>query len=457
MKKFTARLLLFAVLLLWLPQGAVGATSRQYLNNFWDVPADAWYHDSVVQAYEMGLINGKNQIMYDPAGSLTLAECIKLAACIHQLREAGAVTLQNGTPHWYDSYVQYALEAGILAEAPDDLSAAVTRARAAEIFAGALEADAEEINTRDCHYTDVWDETVPYADAVYRLYRCGIMTGDDRGRFCPDDPINRGEAAAVAVRMAVPAARVQRSIALSEEVSVPVLMYHHFDTEAGDYTTTPETLRSHFEMFRREGYTTITFAELLRYVDGEDNLPEKPILLLSDDGYYSVLEYALPLLEEYGMKMSVAVVGETVGRRGGWELAKFTLEEVEEMDTAHRLELVSHSYGLHKQTEELHGAVNLNLGAAAYAARLRADCRAMAALGGEAHPMMKTVFVYPYGKYTAESERFLKENGYRVTVTTDRGIDVLSPGDKPVLLQRITAEWYATGEALLKEIFLQTK
>ncbi len=434
-----------ATLLLTLPAAAA-------VHPFRDVPADAWYAEYVASAHDMGLINGKSDARYDPDGALTLAECIKLASCLHQLREDGEVTLRNGAVHWYDEYLAYALREEIVTEPVGELWEKVSRGRMAEIFARVLGDTASVVNHGTRHYADVWDESTSCYRAVYTLYRHGVMIGDGSGRFHPDAPITRAEVAAVAVRMADETARVRGEIAVRKEVTCPILMYHHFDPAGGDYTTTPDTFRSHLEMFRREGYTTVTFAELLRYRNGEDNLPMKPILPVSDDGYESVLTYALPLLREYGMKMSVAVIGEHIGVRGHGELTKFTLEEEAEADTEDRIELVSHTCGFHELTEETQGAVNLTLSAEAYEERFREDCRRMSEIGGEAHPMMKKVYVYPYGYHSEESERLLGECGYEISVTTAKGVARIQRGGSLRLLPRITAEWYGTGDALLKKL-----
>ena len=47
-----------------------------------------------------------------------------------------------------------------------------------------------------------------YADAVYLLYRAGVLTGSDSaGTFRPDSTIKRSEAAAIVTRMADPSLR----------------------------------------------------------------------------------------------------------------------------------------------------------------------------------------------------------------------------------------------------------
>lgn len=50
--------------------------------------------------------------------------------------------------------------------------------------------------------------------------------------------------------------------------------------------------------------------ELINYVYNDASLPEKPIIITFDDGYYNNLSYAVPLLHKYNMKAVVSIVGE---------------------------------------------------------------------------------------------------------------------------------------------------
>ena len=61
------------------------------------------------------------------------------------------------------------------------------------------------------------------------------------------------------------------------------------------------------------GYKTITFIDLLGYLDSGKKLPEKPVILTSDDGYYSVYAYAFPILQKYGYKMTVFLATGLIG------------------------------------------------------------------------------------------------------------------------------------------------
>ena len=194
---------------------------------FYDTQKTDWYYPSVAKAVELGLMNGRGGGLYEPEGTVTFAEAVKLAAVIRERFETGAVTLANGDP-WYATYVTYADEKGILTDgeawgmisAGEVLARAnepVTRSEFAWIFSRALpEGALAEVN-------DIPEGSIPdlYPDggevnvsperqsAVYALYRAGILNGSDAyGTFRPWANIKRSEVAAIAVRMCLPGERV---------------------------------------------------------------------------------------------------------------------------------------------------------------------------------------------------------------------------------------------------------
>mgnify|MGYP000534339323 CR=1 FL=1 len=92
---------------------------------FIDVTCNDWFYDSVKGAWQNYLIDGVTATTYQPNGTLTVAEAIKLAAALHQLDKDGKVTPKNGKVNWYDSYVEYGIVNGIL----DESYASRTRAQ----------------------------------------------------------------------------------------------------------------------------------------------------------------------------------------------------------------------------------------------------------------------------------------------------------------------------------------
>lgn len=187
---------------------------------FTDVAEGAWYADNVRAAYEYGLINGQSATRFAPDSSLTVAEAVKLAACLHSIYHTGSAEFASSSP-WYQTYVDYALQNGILKAARSDYTQPASRAVFASVLAAALPAEAlTAINTiADGAIPDV-SMSASYADAVYLLYRAGVLTGSDSaGRFLPSSTIKRSEAAAIVTRMADPSLRRTISLAASTELT----------------------------------------------------------------------------------------------------------------------------------------------------------------------------------------------------------------------------------------------
>lgn len=204
MKK-TLSIVLALVLCLGLFTGAVSAAGVP----FTDVPEDQWFYSDVKNAYDMSLINGKSETIFAPFDYLTYAEACKLAACMNQRYMTGSVTLKNGEP-WYQTYIDYCRTAGIIKKDYVWLQPA-SRAGYIEIFANALPADAmREINSiADAVIPDV-PMSHPQAGAIYKLYRAGILQGNDAARNCsPASNIMRCEVATILSRMMDASKRVR--------------------------------------------------------------------------------------------------------------------------------------------------------------------------------------------------------------------------------------------------------
>lgn len=194
--------------------GSTSAAPPRKTLPFTDVPETAWYYESVESAWENGLINGMTAEQFMPEQTLTVAQAIKLATALYQLRTEGVVTLQSENLPWYSTYVTYAVRHGILDASYLDYSdaqmnTAVRRAEFVHIFFGAMRReDYTQIN-------QIADGAIPdlpagsgYSDEIYMLYRAGILTGSDaRGRFRPESSISRAEAAAILARMYTPELR----------------------------------------------------------------------------------------------------------------------------------------------------------------------------------------------------------------------------------------------------------
>lgn len=170
---------------------------------FDDVAEGDWYRDYVAAAFELGLMRGDGNGSFNAAGNVKLSETIVLAARLHSLYTLGSMDFTQGDP-WYQVYVDYALEKGLIAAAPEDLDAAATRRAFADILAHALPDAAlpEQNSVPDNVIPDV-KMTNENAAEIYHLYRAGILTGNNaKGTFTPEAPIQRSAVATIVSRMA---------------------------------------------------------------------------------------------------------------------------------------------------------------------------------------------------------------------------------------------------------------
>ncbi len=99
---------------------------------------------------------------------------------------------------------------------------------------------------------------------------------------------------------------------------LPILVYHnvHPARALGVTSVHPEVFRRHIAVLLQEGFTPVTFQGLLK----APRFPPKPVVITFDDGYASLMDYAVPILEEYGVPAVVFVVTRFIGKRASWDV-----------------------------------------------------------------------------------------------------------------------------------------
>ena len=221
MKRRIVSLLLIVSLALVAGMPAYGAMSlsnfsktRTYRGEFSDLPPTAWYFEGIRGVYEYGIMDGQGGGVFHPSGTLTIAETIKIAASLHKGYHTGSMDFEPGLT-WYAPYVEYALANGIPVGSYRNMGAVATRSDFALIIAGSLPDEAlTPINrVADGAIPDVF-ESYSYGQAVYKLYRAGVLAGSDgEGRFFPGRTITRAETAAVIMRIVDANMRVTLTLA----------------------------------------------------------------------------------------------------------------------------------------------------------------------------------------------------------------------------------------------------
>lgn len=102
-------------------------------------------------------------------------------------------------------------------------------------------------------------------------------------------------------------------------ISVPVLLYHQIDpSRTGTDVVSPAAFKNQMDYLAEQNFNPITVDDFRKWQQGSFILPEKPVVLFFDDGWMSVYEHAVPILDDHGFFASVAVVSDYANRiRGG--------------------------------------------------------------------------------------------------------------------------------------------
>lgn len=107
-------------------------------------------------------------------------------------------------------------------------------------------------------------------------------------------------------------------------IDIKILMFHRVVTS--EDLTKKHLFCLHVSEFRkiiewldRHGFIPITLEDYRLYCDGQLELPRKPIILTFDDGYLDTYEVAFPILNEFGMKGVVFVLGDRSIKNNTWD------------------------------------------------------------------------------------------------------------------------------------------
>lgn len=227
-------------------------------------------------------------------------------------------------------------------------------------------------------------------------------------------------------------------------VKIPVILYHNFVTTVPDndpdnfnYINTPQSFEENIKTLIDNGYTIISMKELNDTDNGKIKLPEKPIVIHFDDGYYSNYEYIYPILKKYKIKASMYVVSDRVGKEIDG-IKYFGWDECLEMQNSGLVEIYSHSKRhvfydrlsvkeVRDDVLESYKVIEKNLG--------KRELK---------------VFVYPYGAYTKQAVWVLKLSGIDMQVY-DLGMNYFDSFDKSHI-KRFNIPCEMSGEEIVKMI-----
>ena len=267
---------------------------------------------------------------------------------------------------------------------------------------------------------------------------------------------------ALAVILAVYLRAQSRGAAVSapvKEYELPVIMYHSVRADpeySGKYVVTPELIRADVEYLLGEGYVPVGVGDILNFTQGNGQLPDKPILLTFDDGYYNNYEYVFPILKEYGIKAVFSVVGYYIDNYSLEEQATaysyLTWEQVAELYSSHLVEIGNHSYNMHDTDTRMGVRQKDSESNDEYVAAIKEDINKMQDLLKTNCGIDCQIFTYPFGHYDKLGAETVENMGFVCTLSCEEGINVITKGADLQLLKRYNRESGKTAEVYFKGV-----
>lgn len=187
---------------------------------------------------------------------------------------------------------------------------------------------------------------------------------------------------------------------------VPVLAYHRIVLTEKEKENDPDALTTkdfekQLKYLKDKGYTTISPEEYYNWKEKDTKIPDKSIIIMFDDGYYSFLKNAKPLLDKYHFKATSFIVGEYTGEFSNEETDFIGLNDIKNHDET--TTFGSHTYGLHRQTEDGSPVIKKKT-----YEELKEDTKNFQSL------FPAEYLAYPYYTYTKDYIKVLKEENYKL-------------------------------------------
>lgn len=186
--------------------------SNEYSSSVFSDVSDQWFAQYAEKAYEYNLMKGNEDGTFYADGSVTVAEAVTIAARLHNIYYGKTGEFVQGDL-WYDVYVGYALERGIITGGEfDSYERAITRKEMASLLSKAVDlSNLQKINSFSS-IPDVSSKDKSF-DAILALYNSGVLTGSkEDGSFLPLDSVKRSEVSAMVSRLISPELRVRKIV-----------------------------------------------------------------------------------------------------------------------------------------------------------------------------------------------------------------------------------------------------
>lgn len=159
-------------------------------------------------------------------------------------------------------------------------------------------------------------------------------------------------------------------------------------------------------------WRTLSMEEFYLWHQGKIKVPKKSVVITFDDGDYSVIKYALPVLKKYNMRATMFMVGnqtkaktkKSVNRRG--RCKRTGVDVMKQVQATYpNFEFQSHTYAMHSRRNGKSKAVRFS------------EARQMKDFKRQQKKFNYTYLAYPFGSYSKKTINAAKANGIKMAFT----------------------------------------
>lgn len=200
---------------------------------------------------------------------------------------------------------------------------------------------------------------------------------------------------------------------------IPILMYHQIDipppkgTRLRGSTVHPKRFATQMRWLKHLGYKGLSLSELEPYIKGEK--AGKVVGITFDDGYQNVYENALPILSSLGFSSTNFIVTGEIDGENHWAQRTGSLPS--------KLMNMAQIQDWHAQGQEIgsHTVNHIYVGKMPQEVVL-SELQQSKKILEEMLQQEVRAFCYPYGSERVEARQWVAEAGYKIAVSTQRGL-----------------------------------
>ncbi len=226
-----------------------------------------------------------------------------------------------------------------------------------------------------------------------------------------------------------------------------VLVYHHLEDPArSDVSCTPAQFDAQMAALQGAGFTPLNLAQIRLFLAGGLPDVEKPVAITFDDGYESLYHHALPVARARRIPMIAFVVTSRLGRQPQFT-RYLSPAQIREMAATGWFEFGSHTHDLHTDLLRIWDSfksVPNPLLPVVGADLAQSQGRLREILGKPA-----TALAWPYGKYTPETRKAARRQGFLLHFTSLSGSN--EPGGDPYGIKRLPVSSRDTPDSVVRK------